>query len=89
MAEWVPARAVLALLLWAGEERAECVPIWVVLICDCKDGVEVDLNDAPGEVKAKASCERGRTGAALTGIPWRESSGQIEPRVLVAAVVLR
>ena len=27
------------------------------------------VNDAPDEVKARASCERGRTGAALTGIP--------------------
>ena len=69
MAGWVPARAVLALLLSVADERAVCVPTWVVLTCRCKDGAEVDVNDAPDEVKARASCERGRTGAALTGIP--------------------
>ena len=33
MAGCVPARAVLALLLWVANERAVCVPTWVVLTC--------------------------------------------------------
>ena len=53
----VPARAVLALLLWVADERAACVPTWVVLTCGCRDEAEVDV------------CVKGRTGAALTGIP--------------------
>ena len=28
-------------LLWACEERAECVPTWEVLTCGCKNGVAV------------------------------------------------
>ena len=51
MAGWVPARAVLALLLWVADGRAVCVLTWVVLTCGCRDGAEVDVNDAPDEVK--------------------------------------
>ena len=65
----------LALLLWVADERAARVPTWVVLTCGCKDGAEVDVSDAPDEVKARASCERGRTGAAFTGMPWGELKG--------------
>ena len=50
-----------------------CVFTYVVLACGCKDGVEMDVNDAPSEVKA--SCEEGRTGAPLTRIPWGELKG--------------
>ena len=41
MAEWVLAGAVPALLQWASEERAECVPTWVVLTCGCKEGDDI------------------------------------------------
>ena len=61
---------------------------WVEQTCGCKEGVEVDVNYVPDEVRATASCERGRTGAALTRIPW-ENPGEIDARVLVAAVVRR
>ena len=61
MAEWVPASSGPALLVWVADERAVCVPTWVVLTCGCKGGAEVDVNDAPDEIKARASCERGRT----------------------------
>ena len=60
MAWWVPAGAVLALLLWVADERTGCVPTWVVLTRGCRDGTDVDV------------CERGRTGAAFTGIPCEE-----------------
>ena len=75
IAEWVSAWAVPALLLWAAKERAECAPTWVVLTYGCKEGVEVDVNDVPDEVRARASCERGRTGAALTGVQWGDPRG--------------
>ena len=54
---WVPARAVLALLLYVVAEGTECVPTWVVLTCGCGSVTEIDAH------------RRGRTGAALTGIP--------------------
>ena len=49
MALWVPARAVLALLLLGADERTGCVPTWVVLTCGCRGVTEVDV------------CKRGRT----------------------------
>ena len=64
MAGWVPARAVLALLLWAADERVICVPTWVVLTCGCRVGGEVGGVGVSGEVKEVPLCERGRTGAA-------------------------
>ena len=75
MAWWVPAGAVLALLLWVAHERAACVPTWVVLTCGCKGGAEVDVNDAPDEVKTRANCERGCTGVASTRMQWNEHKG--------------
>ena len=54
---WVPARAVLALLLYVVTERTGCVPTWVVLTCGCGGVTEIDAH------------RRGRTGAALTGMP--------------------
>ena len=75
MAWWVRAGAVLALLLCVADGRASCVPTWVVLTCGCKDGAEVDVSDSPDEVKARSSCERGRTGAAFTGVPSGELKG--------------
>ena len=73
VAGWVPAWAVHALLLWVADERAACVPTWVVLTCGCRDGTEVDV------------CKRGRTGAALTRIPCEELKWVGSPD-LVAAV---
>ena len=57
IAWWVPARAVLALLLQVAVEESACIPTWVVLTCGCGDEAAVDV------------CVQGRTGAALTGTP--------------------
>ena len=54
---WLPARAVLALLLYVVAGRMGCVPTWVVLTCGCRGVTEIDVH------------RRGLTGAALTGMP--------------------
>ena len=64
---WVPARAVLALPLPVVAERTRCIPIWMVRTGGC------------GGVTEIAEHRRGRSGAALTGIPceahkWASSS---------------
>ena len=64
MAWWVPAGAVLGLLLKVADKRSACVPTWVVLTCCCRDGTEVGV------------CERGRTGAAFTGGEHKELDPQ-------------
>ena len=51
MAEWVPDRAVLALLLWSAVEQVVCVPTWVVLTCGCRVGGEAGGVIVLGEVR--------------------------------------
>ena len=77
MAEWVPVRAVLALLLQVADERTGCVPTWVVLTCGCREGVEVDVHDAPDEVKARASCERGSHGRSFDRDTMERAQGRL------------
>ena len=68
MAEWVPARVVLLLLLWAAAERVGRGPTRVVLTCACGVGGgvgggcvpgEVGGQDANGDVRAKLQWECG------------------------------
>ena len=85
MAEWFPARAVLELLLWVADERAVCVPTWV-LTCGCKTDVEVDGFGVPGEVRAGPLCEW----VAPTQL-WQGKSGEnpdvLDPRMPLVEVV--
>ena len=49
----------------------------MVLTCGCKEGVEVDVNDVPHEVRARASCERGLHGRCFDRDTMRRGQGRL------------
>ena len=61
----------------------------MILICGCKVGIEVDGDDAPDEVRARASLRMGSHGRNFDMDTLRRSPGEIDPRVLVAEEVSR